>query len=143
MEPRFVENPIVTKLTNGSFVAVYDNHQPNEVGYSISEDGIHWSQGQHLVVQKGGEIWASEVRTPLGLVEEDDGTFSLFYTANEKSAGTQPDAYGVTLTPGAVGFVELRVTTTGEAARTKEIRKVTAHGDGTQSSQAGTIAVTN
>jgi hypothetical protein len=140
MEPRFVENPIVTQLANGTYVAVYDNHLPNEVGYSISEDGIHWSAGQHLVVQAGDGIWASEVRTPLGLVQEDNGTFTLFYTANEKTAGTQPDAFGVTLTPGAVGFVELRVTTSGAASAMKNIHHSPAPGTDTKSLRAGATA---
>ncbi|MGO8756504.1 MAG: hypothetical protein ACLQG3_00110 [Terracidiphilus sp.] len=143
MEPRFVENPIVTRLASGAYVAVYDNHVPNEVGYSISEDGIHWSAGQHLVVQKDDGIWASEVRTPLGLVEEDNGAFTLFYTANEKSDGTQPDAYGVTLTPGAVGLVELRVMTVGEGSAAKDIRNSPAPGSNAKSPGAGTSAGTD
>lgn len=109
IEPHFIENPIVTQLANGEYVAVYDNHVPNEVGYAVSVDGIHWSTGKHLTVQSGKGIWASEVRTPLGLVREARNRYTLFYTANEKAAGTQPDSYGVTLTPGAVGFVELGV----------------------------------
>jgi hypothetical protein len=129
IEPRFIENPIVTRLTDGTYMAVYDNHQPNEVGYAVSTDGIHWSSGQHLVVQKDDEIWASEVRTPLGLIEEGKGTFTLFYTANQKTDGTQPDRYGVTLTPGAVGFVEVRVTETRQTpARRKPIDKATQSG---------------
>jgi len=142
-EPRFIENPIVTRLTDGTYVAVYDNHQPNEVGYAVSTDGIHWSSGQHLIVQTGNGIWASEVRTPLGLVEEGNGQYTLFYTANEKSAGTQPDAYGVTLTPGAVGYVELRVLTAGEASAAQDVHHSPAHGSKANSPGAGTIAGTD
>jgi hypothetical protein len=109
VEPRFIENPIVTKLADGSYVAVYDNHVPNEVGYSFSADGVHWGSGQHLVVQSGSGIWASEVRTPLGLIEEGNGTFTLFYTANQKIDGGQVDGNGITLTPGAMGLVEVRI----------------------------------
>jgi len=109
VEPRFIENPIVTKLADGSYVTVYDNHVPNEVGYSFSADGVHWGSGQHLVVQSGTGIWASEVRTPLGLIEEGNGTFTLFYTANQKIDGGQVDGNGITLTPGALGLVEVRI----------------------------------
>jgi hypothetical protein len=108
VEPRFIENPIVTHLGGGAYVAVYDNHQPDEVGYAVSADGLHWSSGRHLVVQSGRGVWATEVRTPLGLVDEGNGAFTLFYTANQKIPGAQPDQYGVTLTPGALGFVEVR-----------------------------------
>ena len=143
VEPRFIENPVVTQLANGIYVAVYDNHQPNEVGYSVSQDGIHWSAGRHLVVQEGGGIWASEVRTPLGLVDEGSDTFTLFYTANENTAGTRPDAYGVTLTPGAVGFVEVRVTAAGDAPATRVVHVTPARKTGAQSANSGVNAVTN
>lgn len=114
LESRFIENPIVTKLTDGSYVAVYDNHQPNEIGYSFSADGIHWSAGRHLTVQKGKGVWASEVRTPLGLVDEGNESFALFYSANEKVRGARADANGITLTPGAVGLVEVQMKRVGE-----------------------------
>lgn len=143
VERRFIENPIVTQLANGAYVAVYDNHVPNEVGYSVSEDGVHWSAGQHLVVQTGSGIWASEVRTPLGLVEEGNGRYTLFYTANEMTAGKQPDPYGVTLTPGAVGFVELQVTTAGEASSAKVVHRSLPHGSNAKSPGSGTTAGTD
>ena len=73
-----------------------------------------------MVVQKDDGIWANEVRTPLGLIDEGKGTFTLFYTANQKNGGTQPDAYGVTQTPGAVGFVEVRVVETRQTVARKK-----------------------
>ncbi|WP_213981501.1 hypothetical protein [Sphingomonas sp. dw_22] len=93
IEGLFIENPIVERLPNGHYMAVYDaNHfaptQPdvpvkstNSVGYSISEDGIHWHQGRSLVVQTTETSnWSSDLRTPLGLVSEGDGTYTLLYT---------------------------------------------------------------
>lgn len=121
VEPRFIENPIVTRIADGCYIAVYDNHQPNEVGYSVSSDGVHWGSGQHLVVQSGKGVWATEVRTPLGLVDEGNGNFTLFYTANEKIDGARPDGYGVNLTPGSVGLVEVRLNNAGDAPQGKEI----------------------
>jgi hypothetical protein len=109
MEPSFIENPIVTRLTDGSLVAVYDNHQPNSIGYSFSRDGIHWSRGQQLTVQTGSGVWASEVRTPLGLIAEGNNSYTLFYSANEKVDGAHADQDGITLTPGAVGMVKVRL----------------------------------
>lgn len=97
IEGLFIENPIVNRLPNGRYIAVYDNNhfapnQPdiaakpnNSVGYSISKDGIRWHQGRSLVVQTTpASNWASDVRTPLGLVPEADGTFTLLYTARMK-----------------------------------------------------------
>jgi len=116
IEARFIENPIVSRLADGTYIAVYDNHQPNSIGYSFSEDGIHWLRGQQLAVQSGDGIWASEVRTPLGLIDEGDGRFTLFYSANEEITGAAPDANGVTMTPGAVGVVEVTIRGAGAVA---------------------------
>ena len=92
IETLFIENPIVTRLPNGHYIAIYDiNNYPNQpdvapnpsnsVGYSISEDGVHWHQGRALVVQSKDDNWASDVRTPMGLVPEGDGTYTLLYSA--------------------------------------------------------------
>lgn len=108
VENRFIENPIVSRLSDGTYVAVYDTDAPNATGYMLSSDGIHWSMGQHLIVQEGSGVWATEVRTPLGLVDEGNGVFSQFYTANEKVSGVGPDGNGINSTPGSMGLVEIR-----------------------------------
>jgi len=108
----------VTRLTDGTFVAVYDTDAPNAIGYTFSTDGTHWSVGQHLVVQKDTGVWATEVRTPLGLVQEGPDSFTLFYTANERVPGSSADANGIVLTPGSMGLVEVQLkgATTAAAA---------------------------
>jgi hypothetical protein len=108
VESRFIENPIVAQLGNGTYVAVYDTDATNAIGYTLSKDGVHWSSGQHLVVQEGAGGWATEVRTPLGLVEEGKDLFTLLYTANEKVSGAGPDANGIVTTPGSIGLVEVQ-----------------------------------
>jgi hypothetical protein len=95
-------------LSDGTYVAVYDTDAPNAIGYTFSSDGVHWSAGQHLVVQEGSGIWASEVRTPLGLIFEGKDSFTLFYTANEKVSGAGADGNGIVSTPGSMGLVEVR-----------------------------------
>ncbi|HLV86855.1 MAG TPA: hypothetical protein VKV39_07750 [Candidatus Sulfotelmatobacter sp.] len=109
VENRFIENPIVTELNDGTFVAVYDTDAPNAIGYTFSTDGVHWSAGQHLIVQEGSGVWATEVRTPLGLIPEGNDSFTLFYTANEKLSGAGPDANGINTTPGSLGLVDVRL----------------------------------
>ena len=108
VEKRFIENPIVSQLSDGTYVAVYDTDAPNAVGYMLSHDGVHWSTGHHLAVQEGTGAWASEVRTPLGLIDEGNGAFTLLYTANEKVSGEHADGNGINSTPGSVGMVEVR-----------------------------------
>ncbi len=115
-EKRFVENPIVSRLDDGTYVAVYDTQAGNSIGYTFSEDGINWSPGRSLVVQKGAGIWASEIRTPLGLVRERKNSYTLFYTANEELLGVPTDPNGIRLTPGALGLVEVKLRRTRNAA---------------------------
>jgi hypothetical protein len=138
VEPRFIENPIVTRLDDGTYLAVYDNHVPNEIGYTVSADGIHWLAGRHLVVQSGSHVWATEVRTPLGLVEEGGESFTLFYTANEKITGAHADEYGINLTPGAVGYAEVRLHDGRSEAESREVP--IRHGN--QGQAAGVTKVT-
>jgi len=107
IEKRFVENPLVTPLRDGTYVAVYDTDTPNAIGYTWSSDGIHWSEGKQLIVQEGDGVWATEVRTPLGLIPEGRDHFTLFYTANEKISGARTDEYGINSTPGSLGLVEV------------------------------------
>jgi hypothetical protein len=110
VEKRFVENPIVTQLSDGTYIAVYDTDVPGAIGYTVSSDGTHWSPGQSSIVQegKGSGAWATEVRTPLGLIDEGNGRFTLFYTANERVSGEGPDVNGIVTTPGSIGLVELK-----------------------------------
>jgi hypothetical protein len=94
IEPVFNENPIVTRIGD-LYVAVYDsdivnapapkNYKENtSVGYTTSTDGINWSKGGRIVVQPPGPAnWSVDIRTPLGLIDEGNDTFTLFYTAED------------------------------------------------------------
>jgi len=86
IEPVFAENPIVTRLNDGTFMAVYDtDNDPNAIGYTWSADGIHWAPGATLVIQPNGTgKWANEITTPLGLIPEGRDTFTIFYTGRIK-----------------------------------------------------------
>jgi hypothetical protein len=98
-----VENPIVTRLASGEYVAVFDVLGYNDrIGYTVSPDGIHWSPGRYLELDPASE-WADVVRTPLGLIPEADGTFTLFYTGYYQRAG-----YG---TYSGLGVLKLELTT--------------------------------
>lgn len=51
------------------------------IGYSVSADGIHWPAGRLLNVQiEGPGARSTGARTPLSLIREPDGTYSLFCT---------------------------------------------------------------
>jgi len=110
LEPRFIENPIVTEVPGVGFLAVYDSETPDGIGWGYSADGVRWSRGQGLVLQPRAGEWAKEMRTPLGLVPEGGDRFTLFYTGFEQP----PDWTRILDTAKsnetcAVGFVELRL----------------------------------
>jgi hypothetical protein len=75
----FSENPIVTELDDGTLIAVMDSHGSG-FGYSVSADGLNWSAMKYVQVTDKLQKWWWEFRTPLGLVPEDDGTFTVFFT---------------------------------------------------------------
>lgn len=81
----FMENPQVTELKGGGYLAVFDSYGDQEIGYSFSVDGIDWSPEVRIRVQTGYNVWAEPgdhaMRTPLCAIEEDDGTFTVIYTA--------------------------------------------------------------
>jgi hypothetical protein len=87
----FIENPQVTELKNGGFLAVFDSFGDQEIAYSLSTDGVHWSPEERVKVQSAENLWARDgdhaMRTPLCAIEEDDGTFTVVYTASMKSKG--------------------------------------------------------
>ncbi len=51
IEPRFIENPIVSPAPGGGWLVVYDSEGADTIGWSYSEDGIQWEPGRRLVVQ--------------------------------------------------------------------------------------------
>jgi hypothetical protein len=88
----YTENPTVYALSNGTgFVAVFDalfdevtTGRNQKIGFGYSTDGITWQAEAGAavpVVAPGQPFWAQVIRTPLGMVDEGDGTFSVFYTA--------------------------------------------------------------
>ncbi len=79
----FSENPIVTRLDDGTLVAVMDSHGTG-FGYSVSADGLNWSEIKYVAVTDKLEKWWAEFRTPLGLIQESDGLFTLFFTVMKK-----------------------------------------------------------
>lgn len=80
----FAENPIITKLESGEYVAMLDGGS-NNFGYSFSLDGITWEKARFLPLEKYTEKWWTVMRTPLCLIPESDGSYTVFFTAYTKS----------------------------------------------------------
>ena len=108
-EKKFIENPIVTRIGRG-FVAIYDSSLDNanshyvtdghRVGLAVSSDGIHWPPGQRIDVQPGDANWSEDIRTPLCLIREYDGIYTMLYTGKRKGEMFWP-----------VGLVRLKLVT--------------------------------
>ncbi len=110
IEPTFIENPIVERLHDGSYAAVYDTTtNPDAIGFTWSKDGFDWAPGQAVVVQSTKGKWTPEVRTPLGLVPEPDGTFTAFYTGFEQPADWARLMDAKPSNTFAVGFARVRI----------------------------------
>ena len=94
----FTENPIVSKLDDGRYLAIFDSYGDQKIAYSISEDGVNWVPETRLKVQSDNNIWAEDgdhyTRTPLCAIQEDDGTFTVIYTAMMLVAGKRFYAVG-------------------------------------------------
>jgi len=94
IDSSFVENPIIHKIPDGPYVAVYDNGIAKKnllgIGFSYSEDGLHWAPGLNYDIVTENRAWEKMLRTPLGLIPEEDGTYTVFYTAQPKQGKFYP-----------------------------------------------------
>lgn len=78
----FVENPIVTNLDDGTYLAIFDSggHGDGGFGYILSKDGVHWSKAHFVKYQPAIKKWWKQTCTPLCLIKEKDGTYTTFYS---------------------------------------------------------------
>ena len=88
MHPQFVENPIVSQLPNGMYIAIFDggpdgwgHHLPNMIAYSLSADGINWSEAHYLPIETKVNKWWDIMRTPLCLIPEGNDVYTIVYNA--------------------------------------------------------------
>lgn len=88
IHPLFVENPIVSQLPNGLYIAIFDggpdgwgHHLPNMIGYSLSADGINWHEAHYLPIETKVDKWWNIMRTPLCLIPEGNDVYTIVYNA--------------------------------------------------------------
>ena len=109
LEKVFIENPIVTPAPGGGWLAVYDTNAADAIGWAWSADGETWQPGHALVVQQTAGEWAKDVRTPLGLIDEGGGRFTVFYTGFEQVPDWTRLLKGEGRETCAIGFAEVQV----------------------------------
>lgn len=94
----FMENEIVSKLKDGRYLMVFDSFGDQQIGYSLSNDGLHWSPEKRVKVQFNDHLWAMDgdhsTRTPLCAIEQKNGTFMVIYTALTNKNGKKFYAVG-------------------------------------------------
>ncbi|MBC8078743.1 MAG: hypothetical protein H7X86_00220 [Gorillibacterium sp.] len=88
------ENPIVTQLEDGRYVAFFDGcgvHQ--KFGYMLSSDGLEWSEPILIDLDQHPNKWWGLTRTPLGLVKEGNQTYTLYFSAYNLNFYDIPDIW--------------------------------------------------
>ncbi|MGK7396063.1 MAG: hypothetical protein ACNS62_15915 [Candidatus Cyclobacteriaceae bacterium M3_2C_046] len=98
MDPEFIENSVVTKINDHLYINLYDGANEHAISYSWSPDGINW-QPEQLIEFPDPPGWIKSTRTPLGLIDEGNGIYSIYFTAfdgnnPEKIEPTWHDGFG-------------------------------------------------
>lgn len=89
-----IENPIVTKLKDGRYIALFDGCGENrKIGYMVSNDGINWSREIFFELDEAIDPWWGLTRTPLGLVQKSEDLFTVFFTAYNKDFYEIPNVW--------------------------------------------------
>lgn len=87
-DPRFIENSIIKRIRDDLYFLLFDGGRKDEISYSCSSDGLNWYPAQRLSLPVDKPKELLETRTPLGLVENVDGSFDMYFTAYD---GNNPD----------------------------------------------------
>jgi hypothetical protein len=97
IHPWFVENPIVYQMPNGLYLAIFDGgpegwglHLPNMFGYTLSADGLHWTEAHYLPIQTKVKKWWNIMRTPLCLIPEGNDIYTILYAAIDTTKRFHP-----------------------------------------------------
>jgi len=119
MHPQFVENPIVSQLTNGMYIAIFDggpdgwgHHLPNMIAYSLSADGINWSEAHYLPIETKVNKWWDIMRTPLCLIPEGNDVYTIVYNAIDLKRRFHP-----------TGMVKVKLNKDVMESKLKELKK--------------------
>ncbi len=80
------ENPVVQKLNENLYIAFFDGCGVyQKFGYMVSSDGLHWSKPIIINLEDHPHKWWGLTRTPLGLIDEGEGNYTLYFSAYNKN----------------------------------------------------------
>lgn len=119
MHPLFVENPIVSQLPNGLYIAIFDggpdgwgHHLPNMIAYSLSADGVNWSEAHYLPIETKVDKWWDIMRTPLCLIPEGNDVYTIVYNAIDLKRRFHP-----------TGMIKVKLNKDVMESKLKELKK--------------------
>ncbi|AOC96415.1 hypothetical protein BB050_03326 [Flavobacterium anhuiense] len=119
MHPLFVENPIVSQLPNGLYIAIFDggpdgwgHHLPNMIAYSLSADGVNWEEAHYLPIETKVDKWWDIMRTPLCLIPEGNDVYTIVYNAIDLKRRFHP-----------TGMVKVKLNKDVMESKLKELKK--------------------
>lgn len=119
MHPLFVENPIVSQLPNGMYIAIFDggpdgwgHHLPNMIAYSLSADGVNWAEAHYLPIETKVDKWWDIMRTPLCLIPEGNDVYTIVYNAIDLKRRFHP-----------TGMVKVKLNKDVMESRLKELKR--------------------
>lgn len=119
IHPLFVENPIVSQLPNGLYIAIFDggpdgwgHHLPNMIAYSLSADGVNWSEAHYLPIETKVDKWWDIMRTPLCLIPEGNDVYTIVYNAIDLKRRFHP-----------TGMVKVKLNKDVMESKLKELKK--------------------
>lgn len=125
IHPLFVENPIVSQLPNGLYIAIFDggpdgwgHHLPNMMGYSLSKDGYNWTEAHYWPIETKVTQWWDIMRTPLCLIPEGNDVYTIVYNAIDLKKRFHP-----------TGMVKLKLNRDVMEAQLKELEKNNSNTD--------------
>lgn len=108
IEKKGIENPIVTPAPGNGWLVVYDNvTEPGAFGWGYSEDGINWPHGNFLTINKPEDGWCKDIRTPLRLVDEGNGKYTMFYSGFEDVPDWDKFMEGTAECSCSIGYIEV------------------------------------
>jgi hypothetical protein len=80
INPEFIEKSVVTQVAPDLYINVYDGAKKDEIAYACPRDGIHWEKEQVIKIEAASN-WIRNTRTPLCLIEEGRGLYTIYFTA--------------------------------------------------------------
>jgi len=106
-----IENPIVDKLSDKLWIGVYDqvSTAPQLIGYTFSNDGIHWGKGETLNLYPDGNGWCKDIRTPLGVIDEGNGKLTIFFTGFANNPDWDKMLNGENSATLSIGYIEAKI----------------------------------